>query len=100
MLGNDLKELRRKKGWTQMQAARHLRVSQPYLALLESGKRRVDEKLTRRAVHVYGASPTALPTMHLRNVDDGRLARELAALGYPGFAYMKGGRKRNPVDVL
>ena len=28
------------------------------------------------------------------------MARELAALGYPGFAYMRGGRQRNPAEVL
>lgn len=28
------------------------------------------------------------------------MAKELAALGYPGFAYMRGGRKRNPGEVL
>ena len=85
-----------------MRAAKHLGVSQPYLALLESGKRHVDEKLTRRAVRVFRASPAALPTSHspVRKVEDEKLAKELAALGYPGFAYMKGGWKRNPMDVL
>jgi transcriptional regulator with XRE-family HTH domain len=102
MSGNELRELRRKRGWTQMEAAKRLGVSQPYLALLEAGKRRLDERLTRRAVRVYGASPVALPTKHspVRKVEDDKLARELAALGYPGFAYMKGGWKRNPMEVL
>src|SRR5215469_11291871 len=102
MSGNELRELRRKRGWTQMEAAKRLGVSQPYLALLEAEKRRLDERLTRRAVRVYGASPVALPIRHspVREVDDDRLARELAALGYPGFAYMKGGWKRNPMEVL
>jgi len=79
-----------------------LAVSQPYLALLEGGKRRVPEKLTRRAVRVFGVSPVALPTnpSPVRELENDRLARELAALGYPGFAYMKGGWKRNPVEVL
>lgn len=102
MSGNELRELRRKRGWTQMEAAKRLGVSQPYLALLEVGKRRLDERLTRRAVRVYGASPAALPTSHspVRKVEDEKLAKELAALGYPGFAYMKGGWKRNPMEVL
>jgi transcriptional regulator with XRE-family HTH domain len=102
MSRNELRELRRKRGWTQMEAAKRLGVSQPYLALLEAGKRRLDERLTRRAVRVYGASPVALPTKHspVRKVEDDKLARELAALGYPGFAYMKGGWKRNPMEVL
>jgi len=101
MSGNELKGLRRKKGWTQVYAAKRLGVSQPYLALLEAGKRRLDEKLTRKVVRVFKASLSALPTQScVRKVDDDRLARELAALGYPGFAYMKGGWKRNPMEVL
>ncbi len=47
MSGNELRELRRKRGWTQMEAAKRLGVSQPYLALLESGKRHLDERLRR-----------------------------------------------------
>lgn len=102
MTGHKFKEYRLKKGWTQVKAAMHLDVSQPYLALLERGKRKVPEKLTRKAVRVYGVSPAALPTnpSPVRQVEDDKLARELAALGYPGFAYMKGGWKRNPVEVL
>jgi transcriptional regulator with XRE-family HTH domain len=100
--GNELKTLRRQKRWTQIEAAKRLGVSQPYLALLESGKRRLGEAVTRRAVRLYGASPVALPTKSspVREVEDEKLARELAALGYPGFAYMKGGWKRNPMEVV
>jgi transcriptional regulator with XRE-family HTH domain len=111
MSGNELKELRRKRGWTQVKAAKRLRLSQPYLALLEAGKRRMNERLTRRAVRVFDASPVMLPVVEgnarvelLRSLQDDRqddrLAKELAALGYPGFAYMKGGWKRNPMEVL
>jgi transcriptional regulator with XRE-family HTH domain len=102
MTGHELREYRLKKGWIQVRAAMRLAVSQPYLALLERGQRRVPEKLARKAVRVYGVSPVALPTnlSPVREVEDGKLARELAALGYPGFGYMKGGWKRNPVEVL
>jgi transcriptional regulator with XRE-family HTH domain len=111
MSGNELKELRRKRGWTQVTAAKRLGLSQPYLVLLEAEKRRMNERLTRKAVRVYGASPVMLPVFEgnarmesLRSLRDDRrddrLAKELAALGYPGFAYMKGGRKKNPMEVL
>lgn len=111
MSGNELKELRRKRGWTQVKAAKRLGLSQPYLALLEAEKRRMKERLTRKAVRVYGASPVMLPvfegnarmeSLRLLRDDrqDDRLAKELAALGYPGFAYMKGGWRKNPMEVL
>jgi transcriptional regulator with XRE-family HTH domain len=102
MSANELKELRMERGLTQEQAAKRLGVSQPYLALLETGKRKLNDRLTRRVVRVLGASPAALPTgpSPVRNLDDDKLARELAALGYPGFAYMKGVWRRNPAEVL
>jgi transcriptional regulator with XRE-family HTH domain len=111
MSGNELKELRRKRGWTQVKAAKRLGLSQPYLALLEAEKRRINERLTRRVVRVFDASPVMLPVAEGNarvellgslqdDRQDDRLAKELAALGYPGFAYMKGGRRRNPMEVL
>src|SRR6476660_2713638 len=101
MTAPELKAYRKKKGLTQQEAALKAELSQAYLALLERGKRRLTEKLTRKFVRLYGVSPAELPSHSpVRNVEDDRLARELAALGYPGFAYMRGGWKRNPSEVL
>ncbi len=61
MSGNELKRGRKNKGWTQEQAAEKLGVSQPYLALMERGARRVPRKLTRKALRLYELSPTVLP---------------------------------------
>jgi transcriptional regulator with XRE-family HTH domain len=86
---------------TQAQAARRLGVSQPYLSQLETGDRPVTPELARAAAAAYRLSPTALPlpeTVESRT-DPNKLARELAGLGYPGFAYMHG-RKANPAVVL
>ena len=52
---------RRGKGWSQLQAASKLGVSQPYLSLLEKGERPLTEKLARKAAQVYGLSPIVLP---------------------------------------
>ena len=81
-----------------------LRVSQPYLSLLEKGMRRVPEKLARNAATVYGLSAATLPVE--RNWDSAQtknektLAADLAALGYPGFSYLKCRVKKNPAEVM
>ena len=99
MTGNQLREARKLKGWNQQQAARRLGVSQTYLSLMEKGRRRVPEKFAVKAVRVYGLSAALLPVSssqdHSPAADGGKLAMELAALGYPGLSYLKsGGRKK------
>jgi len=102
MTGVELRTQRKRLGLTQGQASARLGVSQPYLALLEAGKRRLPEKLLRKAMRVYRLSPAVLPPKEnpARRVGADQLARELAALGYPGFAYMKSGWRKNPGEVL
>jgi len=97
-----LKASRKQKHWTQQQAAAMLGVSQPYLALLESGQRTLSPRLVRKAVRVYRLSSSLLPpaSRSQSETDPEQLSRHLAALGYPGFAYLRGGWKRNPADVL
>ena len=95
---------RKQKGWSQMQAASALNVSQPYLSLLEKGERPITDKLARKAAKIY-ALPAALlpletsPDEILPSRED-ELARTLAALGYPGFSHLKPRRKKNPAEVL
>lgn len=101
-----LKAARLSKGLSQVQAAARLGVSQPYLAMLESGRRRLTAGVALRAVAVLGLSPVVLPSPrsgsrgHPGNADE--LAKDLASLGYPGFAYlrMRKRRLRNPAEVL
>jgi len=105
MTGQQLREARRLKGWNQQQAAQRLGVSQTYLSLMEKGKRRVPEKLAVKAVRVYRLSEALLPVTYASDqppvVDEGKLASELAALGYPGLSHLKSGRKRkNPAELL
>jgi len=100
-----LKAARLAKGWSQVQAATRLGVSQPYLAMLEGGRRRVTPKLARRAMKVYGLPPTVLPAsepLPRHGVDAESLARDLAALGYPGFAHLRPRKwkPKNPSEVL
>ena len=105
MNSDDLKSGRSAKGWSQVQAAARLGVSQPYLAMLESGSRRLTPELSRRAMKVYDLPPTVLPPSELlyrHRVDAEALANDLAALGYPGFAYLRprNWKPKNPGDVL
>jgi transcriptional regulator with XRE-family HTH domain len=109
MTGRDLKMGRLQKGWTQQEAASRLGVSQPYFSLLEKELRRVPEKLARKAATVFRLSAVTLPFETTRNQQaqtktktktEDDLALDLAALGYPGFSHLKGGRKKNPAQIL
>ena len=103
MSGQELRTGREKQGWTQVHTAELLGVSQPYLALLEGERRKVPSRLAHRAARVLNLAPTSLPLplqAPLSPVQADQLARQLAALGYPGFAYLRAGWKRNPAEVL
>ena len=102
----NLKTARLAKGVSQVEAARRLKVSQSYLAMLEGGVRRLTPELARRATRVYGLAPTALPPSELNVVNNRTasetLAGDLAALGYPGLAYLRPRhwKLKNPGEVL
>jgi transcriptional regulator with XRE-family HTH domain len=98
------KEARIQKGWTQVEAARRLGMTQAYLNLLENGNRRLTPRVVRRAVSVYGLSPGVLPVEDdfvPAPTSDDRVVEWLAKLEYPGFAYRKTHTPRkNPYEVL
>ncbi len=104
MNGPLLERARKNVCLTQSQVAKELGVSQPYVSMVERGERTWPKRLSRRVLSVYGLPPTFLP---LRNkmerplsVNPDELAKDLAALGYPGFSYVRTWRKRNPAEVL
>ncbi len=103
MRTRDLKAERRRHGWGQVEAAGRLGVSQPYLAMLENGKRRLTPALARKVVAAYGLPPTELPvpSAFREKVEGQRLVEDLAKLDYPGFAYVRTHvRGKNPGEVL
>jgi len=102
MSANELKSARTAKGLTQVQAASRLRVSQPYVAMLESGARRLTRRLAQRVMNVYELSPTTVPPLDVPTSSVDALARDLAALGYPGFSHLRPHRwtAKNPAEVL
>lgn len=103
MTGKVLKKGRLEQGLTQQEAAARLGVSQPYLALLERGKRPLTQPLARKAVRILKVRPTLVPcdqNWQNRRATTDSLAGQLSALGYPGFRYMRAGWTRNPAEVL
>ncbi|MBI2014840.1 MAG: helix-turn-helix transcriptional regulator, partial [Candidatus Rokubacteria bacterium] len=101
----DLRAARVAKGWSQVEAAARLGVSQPYLAMLERGQRRLTPKLALRAAKRYNLAPTAVPRSRRElpaRLDAATLARDVAGLGYPGFAYLRSRSwtPKNPGEVL
>jgi transcriptional regulator with XRE-family HTH domain len=105
MDGNVLKEARRKKHWTQEQAALVLDVTQAYLSMLEKGRRPLSERFVSKALKVLNFRPTALPLRSEQAVmpvsfQMRDFSAELGALGYPEFSYLRVRRPRNPAEVL
>lgn len=103
--GKQLLQARKKRNWEQVEAAERLGISQPYLSLLEKGKRPLTKSLANLVVKVYDLPPTALPIEKflgkLPTVGEKQLAAEIAALGYPKLAHLnRNGRKKNPAEVL
>ena len=105
MNGEQLLKERLSRDWEQQDTATKLKVSQPYLSLIEAGKRPITEKLARRAVRVFNLPPTALPVEYPSKDPSGSktqdlLALRLAGLDYPMFSHLKKTRKVNPASVL
>ena len=100
MSGEALRKVREERGWTQAEAGARLGVSQAYVALLEKGRRRVPADLARKAVRTFKLNPVLLPAEKPSMATGEKLARDLSRLGYPGFAYMRGGWLKNPGEVL
>jgi transcriptional regulator with XRE-family HTH domain len=105
MDGNLLKETRLEKNWTQAQAALALDVTQAYLSMMEKGHRPLSERFVRKALKVLNLPATVLPLRSEEVVMPASshkhdFSAELGALGYPGFSYLRGRRRRNPAQVL
>lgn len=99
---DQLRLARETVGFTQQQAAERLGVSQAYLALMETGRRRVTEEVALKMTDLYHLGPTVLPLRvdDLELWDSAYLAKALANLGYPGFRHLLGGPRDNPAVVL
>src|SRR6266849_4461590 len=103
MTGEDLRDARRKKGWTQDETAERLGVTQAYLSMLENGRRSMPSDLARLAVETLQAPPTALP-VHTKALEtpvgSEKLGLELAALLSRRIAQMLAKEGQNSEEVL
>jgi len=102
MSGVDLRAVRRARGWRQQELAKRLGVSQTLVSLWEKGQRPVPPRrwaqLRRLGVQL---DPTDLPTRNPLERKGMDFARELANLGYPGFAHHRTGKAAwNPAQLL
>lgn len=101
MSGSELRQARRARGWTQVDLAERLGVSQPYVSLLESNHRAVPQHLASRLVSVLGLPATALPVRAKGGpLPSGRAASALGTLGYSGFAHLAPKLALNPAELL
>jgi transcriptional regulator with XRE-family HTH domain len=100
MTGAEVRAARERRGWQQEELADRLGVSQGYVSLLEGGRRPVSKRLAARLVSLLSRSPSALPMPTPKPLRTEPLARALGRLGYPGFAYLRGGATVNPSHVL
>ena len=100
MTGEQWRNARMTASLRQVEAAQSLGVSQAYLSQLENGSRRASPDLAQRAAVLYRL-PTAMPLLpRLQEVGPDDLQRELAGLGYPGFAHISAGQPQNPARVV
>jgi transcriptional regulator with XRE-family HTH domain len=103
MTNEQFKAGRLQAGLTQMQASQRLKLSQPYLSQLERGQRPITPELARLVTSVFRLSPTALPVPEAATSagvsSASKLTRQLAGLGYPGFAHLRGERT-NPAGLM
>jgi len=96
-----LKRARHYKGWTQQEAAQKLNVSQPYLSLLEQGRRPLTRRLLSKLQRHFDVPATELPVEAPKpKVGAQQVAEALGGLGYPGFVYLKRGARWHPAQVL
>jgi transcriptional regulator with XRE-family HTH domain len=97
-----LKSARESAALTQQEAACRLGLTQSYLSLLERGRRPVTFEVAAQAMKAFRLPATALPLEidEFQAYEDSDFQKELGALGYPGFAYLKGKPRVNPALLL
>jgi len=81
-MATKLRRWREQNSLTQVDAARLLGVSQPYLSLLEKGARPLRRELRERLAAVRSGEGE-------HGTMDDRLREQMSALGYPGFAHVE-----------
>lgn len=85
----DFRAVRQSLGWTQKEAAEYLSVSQALVSMVENRRRSLTPDVVDRLDSYYQVDPPYFPLREPVEMTDADYARELANLGYPGFAHRK-----------
>ena len=101
MTGQEVRDARKERGWTQADLAGRLGVSQGYVCLLERGQRSVPSRLAQRLASLLNLSPSRRPLSATRApLEADAATRALGTLGYPGFAHYRQRDTLNPAELL
>ena len=97
----NLRDLRESLGWGQKELAARLQVSQTLVSLIETGQRPVSTQVRKALSEFLEVPATTLPLREEVHLKDSDYARELADLGYPGFAHLRAGKPGwNPAQLM
>ena len=101
MTGQELRDARKERGWTQADLAGRLGVSQGYVCLLERDQRSVPGRLAQRLASLLNLSPSRRPlSATMAPLEADAATRALGTLGYPGFAHYRQRHTLNPAELL
>ena len=101
MSGVELRTARRQLRLRQRQLAQMLGVSQPYLSLMEQGRRSVPLKLAKKLGAFAELPPTLLPLKDAPFLEPQTFASSLGAVGYPPYSHFANEERReNPATLL
>ena len=99
--GQELRDARKARGWTQAELAVRLGVSQGYVCLLERNQRPVPDRLAQRLASLLNLSPSRRPiSSSTAPLEVDAATRALGTLGYPGFAHYRQRPTLNPAELL
>jgi len=101
MTGQELRDARKERGWTQADLADRLGVSQGYVCLLERGQRPAPRRLAQKLANLLKLSPSRRPlSSSMAPLKADAATRALGTLGYPGFAHHREHDTLNPAELL
>src|SRR5688572_19620760 len=101
MTGQELRDARKERGWTQADVAGRLGVSQGYVCLLERDQRQVPARFAQKLASLLNLSPSRRPlSATMAPLEADAATRALGALGYPGFAHYRQRQTLNPAELL
>ena len=101
MTGQELRDARKERGWTQADLAGRLGVSRGTSCLLERDSVWVPGRLSQKLASLLNLSPSRRPlSATMAPLEADAATRALGTLGYPGFAHYRQRQTLNPAELL